>query len=174
MRGPVALVVLLARSPEPAHGNHVLDHPIRRGMMETISSRPGVTLGELRKLFPLGWGASYHHLGVLVRAGLIRTERIGRRLVVTPVGALMDLKESRARAYLRNEIAARICADVFRHPGADVAGIAMRTGQTERAVYYHVRALIGLGLVASRSRARQFALHAKPLYVRIASQDSAP
>src|SRR5438874_13460253 len=126
----------------------------------------------LRGLVRLGWGNGYHHLRKLERAGLIRKERLGRRLVITPTSAAMDAAEAKARAYVKADAAAAICAGVHRHPGANIVGIAERTGLSERSVYYHVKPLAALGLIASRSR--QFALHTEPLYERIAAPPSDP
>jgi predicted transcriptional regulator len=162
-----SFLVLLARTPQPDTGEHVLAHPLRRAILDAANRKPGLTMGELRELVPLGWGNGYHHLRKLERAGLIKKERQGRRLVITPISAAMDAAEVKARAYLKAEAAAAICADVLAHPGADVAAIADRTGLTGRSIYYHVKSLTVLGLVVSRSRTRQFALHATPLYERV-------
>lgn len=161
------VLFLLARPRQPPTGEHILGLPVRRKMFEVIRQKPGLTLGELRERVRLGWGNGYHHLKKLERAGLIRTTRIGRRLVITPVNGEMDEREAKARAHLKGQAAAAICGDISRHPGTDAASIAARTGQTVRSVYYHVKPLTALGLVVSRSRTRQFALHTTPLYERI-------
>lgn len=164
-------LLLLARKPQPDTGDHVLAHPLRRAILDAIDQRPGLTMGELRKRVRLGWGNGYHHLRKLERAGLIRKERRGRRLVLTPKGVEMDAAEVEARAFLKADAAAAICADVHRHPGTDVASIVARTGLTERSVYYYVKRLTELGLLVSRSRTRQFALHATGLWEKARGAD---
>src|SRR5438067_13789875 len=84
-------LVLLARKRQPDTGSHVLAHPLRRAILDVVkASRVGMTMGELRQVVRLGWGNAYHHLHKLERAGLIRMQRIGRRLVITAAGVTLD------------------------------------------------------------------------------------
>ncbi|MEA3199581.1 MAG: Helix-turn-helix domain [Thermoplasmata archaeon] len=168
---PGSPIFLLARKPWPDKGEHVLAHPLRRAILRVVTHQPGVTLGELLRLVPMGWGNAYHHLGMLERAGLVKRVRVGRRVVVVSQAATMDEMEARARAYLHGSTAAAVCRDVFLHPGTSVVDVASRTGHTVRTVYYHVRLATSVGLLVSRSPTRQFALHALPLYARIAGAD---
>lgn len=163
-----SFLLLLARKRQPDTGDHILAHPLRRAILDTVeASRVGVTMGELREVVRLGWGNGYHHLGKLERAGLIQKQRIGRRLVIATERAPLDEEERKARAYLRSEAASTICADIHTHPGAEVSEVVARTGLTECSVYYRLKPLGALGLVVSRSRTRQFALHTTALYEKI-------
>lgn len=163
-------LILLARTRFPDTGDHVLSHPLRQKIMAALEARPFMTMSEIRASAGLGWGNGYHHLKTLERAGLIRRERIGRRLLIRATSTVIDEAEAKARAYLKSVPAAAICADIAAHPGTDVAGIAERTKITERSIYYRVRKLSELGLTVSRSRSRQFALYALPLYEKIAGK----
>lgn len=161
------LVVLLARARQPDTGAHILGSPIRREILAAVLERPGLTLGELRSKVRLGWGNAYHHLAKLQRAGLVQMERYGRRLVVFPAAEPLDAMAAPALAILRGQTARAICDDIARHAPTDVSSIATRTGRSPRAVYYHVRQLIAVGLVESRSLVRQFSLYPSALHARI-------
>lgn len=168
--GSFLFTVFLARTRQPDSGEHVLGHPTRRAMYEDILARPGVTLGDLRKRVHLGWGNAYHHLRKLERAGLVRSERLGRRLVVSPSGREYDRQRAVAVAYLKGAAAFAICLDIMEHAGTSVVAIAERQRLSVRSVYYHVERLAQLGLVASRSSTRQFALHPEPLLLNVLSE----
>lgn len=158
------MLVLLGRTPQPVTGEHILASPVRRAILEAVARSPGITLGELRAGVKLGWGNAYHHLLRLERARLIRTQRVGRRLVIFP--ADFDARAAAVRAVLRGAASRAIADDIAAHPGTDVTDVATRTGLSRRAVYYHVQQLTTLGVVTSRSGARQFALHVTSLYDR--------
>lgn len=160
-------LLLLGRARQPDTGNHVLGHPLRLKILDLVGRRPGITMSELRKLVGLGWGNGYHHIEKLRRAGLIHTQLLGRRRTVWPTSDTPPVDEARARAYLRNPAPARLCRDVAEHPGTNVAAIVRRTGMMPHTAYYHLRRLRDLGLVKSRSPARQFALYVEPLYVAL-------
>ena len=56
---------------------HALADPARRAMVERLSHGPA-PVSELAKPLPMSLPAAMQHLGVLVAAGLVRSEKIGR------------------------------------------------------------------------------------------------
>lgn len=159
-------LILLARTPQPSRGEHVLGSPTRRAILDLVDEDPGRTLGEIRSRLAIGWGNCYHHVFKLERAGLVKTSRIGRRLLILPAGPDPDNAIARARAMLMGTTARSVCDDIAAHPGTEVSDITRRTSLSKRAVYYHVRQLQACGLVVSRSPTRQFALHVTSLFER--------
>lgn len=159
----LAGILLLAGLPQRATGPHVLGSPVRANIMRALDQTGGLTLGELRERFALGWGQSYHHIRKLERAGLITSQRFGRRRIILPRRAYNSFDA--ARAYLRGATAHAIFTDIESNPGTHVKAIAQRTGLTPRAVYYHVSELIDLGALETRSRSWNFALRTNARFV---------
>jgi DNA-binding transcriptional ArsR family regulator len=56
---------------------HALSDPARRAMVERLSRGPAA-VSELARPLPMSLPAAMQHLGVLVAAGLVRSEKIGR------------------------------------------------------------------------------------------------
>ena len=56
---------------------HALSDPARRAMVERLSRGPAA-VSELARPLPMSLPSAMQHLGVLVAAGLVRSEKIGR------------------------------------------------------------------------------------------------
>jgi DNA-binding transcriptional ArsR family regulator len=56
---------------------HALSDPARRAMVERLSRGPAA-VSELARPLPMSLPAAMQHLGVLVAAGLVRSEKVGR------------------------------------------------------------------------------------------------
>jgi DNA-binding transcriptional ArsR family regulator len=56
---------------------HALADPARRAMVERLSRGPA-PVSELARPLPMSLPAAMQHLGVLVAAGLVRSEKVGR------------------------------------------------------------------------------------------------
>jgi DNA-binding transcriptional ArsR family regulator len=56
---------------------HALADPARRAMVERLSRGPE-SVSELARPLPMSLPAAMQHLGVLVAAGLVRSEKVGR------------------------------------------------------------------------------------------------
>ncbi len=68
---------MLNQSAALDHLFHALADPARRAMVERLSRGP-VNVSELARPLPMSLPAAMQHLGVLERAGLVRSEKIGR------------------------------------------------------------------------------------------------
>jgi DNA-binding transcriptional ArsR family regulator len=56
---------------------HALADPARRAMLERLSRGPAA-VSELARPLPMSLPAAMQHLDVLVEAGLVRSEKVGR------------------------------------------------------------------------------------------------
>jgi len=56
---------------------HALADPARRAIIERLSRGPAA-VSELARPLPMSLPAAMQHLGVLVAAGLVRSEKVGR------------------------------------------------------------------------------------------------
>ena len=54
-----------------------LADPARRAMVERLTRRPA-TVSELARPLPMSMPAAFQHLQMLERAGLVRSEKVGR------------------------------------------------------------------------------------------------
>jgi DNA-binding transcriptional ArsR family regulator len=68
---------MLNQSPDLDRLFHALADPARRAIVERLSRGPA-PVSELARPLPMSLPAAMQHLGVLVAAGLVRSEKIGR------------------------------------------------------------------------------------------------
>jgi DNA-binding transcriptional ArsR family regulator len=65
------------QSPDLDRLFHALADPARRAMIERLSRGPA-PVTELARPLPMSLPSAMQHLGVLVAAGLVRSEKVGR------------------------------------------------------------------------------------------------
>lgn len=63
-----------------------LEHPHRAAIYKAVRAEPGVGLRDLARGCLTPVGTTRHHLTILVRSGLLREERAGRRIAFLPRG----------------------------------------------------------------------------------------
>ena len=68
---------MLNQSPDLDRLFHALADPARRAIVERLSHGPA-PVSELARPLPMSLPAAMQHLGVLVAAGLVRSEKVGR------------------------------------------------------------------------------------------------
>src|ERR1700733_4826581 len=71
---------------------HALADPARRGMMEGLSGGPA-PVSERARALPMSLPSVMQHLGVLEKAGLVRTQKIGRVRTCAIESAALSLVE---------------------------------------------------------------------------------
>lgn len=73
---------------------HALAHATRRTILDLLRDQPGQGVGELAKAFDVSRIAVMNHLAVLERAGLITSEKRGRKrhlyLNAAPIQMISD------------------------------------------------------------------------------------
>lgn len=72
---PTAILALFTRIDHP----DLLDHDLRRAMLEELRARPGATVGEMSRAFHVDYKTILHHRRMLERAGRLVVVREGRR-----------------------------------------------------------------------------------------------
>ena len=68
---------MLNQSPDLDRLFHALADPARRAIVERLTHGPA-PVSELARPLPMSLPAAMQHLGVLVAAGLVRSEKVGR------------------------------------------------------------------------------------------------
>jgi DNA-binding transcriptional ArsR family regulator len=71
---------------------HALADPARRGMMERLCRGPA-PVSELARPLPMSLPSVMQHLGVLEKAGLVKTQKIGRVRTCAIEPAALSLAE---------------------------------------------------------------------------------
>lgn len=116
----------------------------RQRLLAAIRERPGAHLRGLQRALGFGWGKFSYHVSVLQRAGLVRLERRGRHVHVTPAGIAAG-----ADRFLELRGAAARVLDALRaaESAATQRELAERAGLSRALVSHHLRALAADGLV---------------------------
>lgn len=148
-------VPLLARTPI-ASGD-LYESPVRQEILRIVEEKPGICMGELMERLSIGWGATYHHIHKLSRAGLLEIRSGGRRRLLFLAGK-SDEAEALGRSLLRGATARRVAYAIINHPHASVGDLIEPVGASPRVVYYHLKRLIDAGLIRSSSPTRLFDL----------------
>lgn len=132
--------------------NNVLEHPLRKGIMESVSDQPGVHLRELATLHDTAVTNTQWHLRKLEQAGLIRTQKVGgRRLFYPTQGGIATKQEAVENAATSNPNADRIFGFIQEHIGCDVRQIMEGLGMNPGTIRWHLRRLKEAGLLSEES-----------------------
>ena len=87
---------------------HALAHEIRRTVLDLLRDQPGLGVGELAKSFDVSRIAVMNHLAVLEKAGLISSEKRGRKrhlyLNAAPIQMINDRWVNEFSGYWSNKL----------------------------------------------------------------------
>jgi DNA-binding transcriptional ArsR family regulator len=122
--------------------DRVLDHFLRGQIYGRISENPGKTYGELLADLGIGNGTLAHHIYILRRAGLVRSEKEGKFTRFYPTG----IPTKKAGALL-SQVQRAIVAEVAKQPGLKLSEMARRMKMRNDSFTYNVRQLAVLGMV---------------------------
>lgn len=138
--------------------DELLDHPVRRRIVETVEDRPGIHLEAFVRRLDLGRGQLEHHLSQLVQADLlVEHESTGYRAYFRPAQLEPPLREALVR--LKADGARDLLRAVADHPEAGIRELSRRTGLAPSTVSYHARRLEEADLVSIKrsSQAKELA-----------------
>jgi predicted transcriptional regulator len=136
-------------------GTRLLEQPTRRRIFEHLTLLPGDHLRSIIRTLHISLGAGRHHLVVLTREGLVRSERMGSRLryFAVPVGDAIPLNDTFKEYWKYRDLRMRILSAVIRLAEARPSTVAASLGVSRQLAAYHLNRLAELGLVV-RSRGR--------------------
>src|SRR5687767_3143565 len=97
-----------ARLADEREAERLLESPLRQQIVDMVTSRPGVSVGDIMDELQVGWGTLYHHLTKLSRSKMIQTSVVGRRRLVYPVTPDADPTVDKHMAMLRGKTARRV------------------------------------------------------------------
>ena len=143
----------------------------RQRILNLVLERPGITVSELRQALATGWGALYHHLATLKRAGAVESIVAGQRRLVVPAG--FDAARAAATSALRSRSAQEVARHILENPGGSARDIESHTGLSTRVVYYHLSRLLACDLIVASARSHYHGLQSTDA-LRRALTDEAP
>lgn len=128
--------------------NNVLEHPMRRSLLEAVEGQPGVHLRELATKHDTAVTNTQWHLRKLEMAGLVKTDKVqGRRLYYPTRGGVAAKQTALQNAAIQNPNAKRIMDHIALAPGCNQRKLADDLDMNPGTVRWHLRKMESAGLV---------------------------
>ncbi|HET6398083.1 MAG TPA: winged helix-turn-helix transcriptional regulator [Candidatus Thermoplasmatota archaeon] len=129
---------------------NVLDHPMRRSLLEMVMAEPGIHLRELASRHGTAVTNTQWHLRKLEQAGLVRTQKAqGRRLYYPVQGGVTSRDKAMQNAASRNPNAGQLLDFLANNPGANQKALAEGLQMNPGTVRWHLRRLEQSGMIRS-------------------------
>lgn len=141
----------------PRASERLVPSPLRNEILGLVTRRPGIPLSQLRSDLPIGWGTLYHHVWRLCKDGKLETRTVGRRRLLYPAGVASE-EFAAIQGLLRGKTVRKVATAVLSKPSLSFKELVETTGESDRVVYYHLKRLMDVKLVASSSKTRHFGL----------------
>jgi predicted transcriptional regulator len=127
----------------------LLEQPTRRRIFEHLRLLPGDHFRSIVRALHLSLGAARHHLGVLAKRGLVRSEKIGGKLRFFAVArdSAPPLNDTYKQYWKYRDLRMRVWSAVLRLPEARPSTVAASLGVSRQLASYHLCRLAELGLV---------------------------
>lgn len=149
--------------------DNLLEHTFRHQVLNLLREHPGLHLREVaRRLGLTATNASYH-LRVLEKHGFIRSERLNGKRVYVPAVGPEAKRRFLAQALLHRDTRARVLHALASQPGSNQTRLASITAQHQGAVSWHLRQLVGAGLVREERSPRECRYQLTPLGAELAA-----
>lgn len=142
---PAAQVTETLANPE----ERLLTHPNRRRIVEHLEAVPGDHFRSIVRSLRLSRGTVRHHLLVLKRGNLVRSERIAGkcRFFVTARKLAPPMNEIYKRYWRQADLRSRVWAAVLRLPDPRPSTVAAALGLSRQLAAYHLKKLAEAGRV---------------------------
>jgi DNA-binding MarR family transcriptional regulator len=157
---------------------NVLEHPMRKQLLDSIRTQPGIHLRELAGAHGTAVTNTQWHLRKLEQAGLVKTQKVqGRRLYYPVQGGQESRLKAIENAALRNPNAERVTEYLAANAGCNQRAVAEGLGMNPGTVRWHLRKLESAGLVRviqDGHHARYFLMKPMARAVRPATREEQP
>lgn len=126
--------------------NATLSQPTRNMIFGVIEANPGIHFRGICSILGVSVGVAQYHLGILTKAGLIRSFRDGRfkRFFQSQEFSFWELK---IISLLRNKTAGIILTSLLRKKSVSHKSLAQEAGISSQALSWHIRRLKSLGML---------------------------
>ncbi|HLF17241.1 MAG TPA: winged helix-turn-helix transcriptional regulator, partial [Candidatus Thermoplasmatota archaeon] len=129
---------------------NVLEHPMRRSLLQMVEAHPGLHLRELASRHETAVTNTQWHLRKLEMASLVRTQKLQGRRVYYPVqGGMATRERAIQNAALQNPNAERLRQFLEAHAGCNQRSLAEALSMNPGTVRWHLRKLETAGVVRS-------------------------
>ena len=146
-RGKVGLLTLLIPLYTRLKDGEVLDQFTRGQIYGYVRVHPGDTYTDIKRNLDLNNGTLTYHLDVLEKQGLLRAVARGPRKMFYPI----DVRPPEDGGGL-HEVQRRLVKGLDEAPGIAVADLAASLGISRQLALYHLRILVGRGIVRLERR----------------------
>ncbi|MEK6974865.1 MAG: winged helix-turn-helix transcriptional regulator [Candidatus Thermoplasmatota archaeon] len=123
----------------------LLDHPVRKELLQRIEAQPGVHYQDLVRAMGMGKGAIEHHLRKLQEGGHVKAIASAGYTCWFPVA--YDRRLVAAAPALKSEGARAVFGAIQARPGTSARDVGLATGLSPAAVNHHLQRLSEAGLV---------------------------
>lgn len=128
--------------------SNVLEHPMRKALLEVVENEPGVHLRELASRHDTAVTNTQWHLRKLEMAGLVKTQKVqGRRLYYPTAGGAMAKQAAVQNAAVQNPNARKILDYLQGHAGTNQRTLADLLDMNPGTVRWHLRKMEAAGMV---------------------------
>ncbi|MBW3582460.1 MAG: winged helix-turn-helix transcriptional regulator [Euryarchaeota archaeon] len=134
------------------------DHPVRARLLSVVREDEGITASELLKRLDVGWGTLTHHSAALEKAGLLKSEVVGRNRHFFTAHTVRK-HDTRTLALLRHPATRRALEEVSARPGVAQQELADRLGMTPAGALWHTKRLEEAGLIRRERDGRRVIYH---------------
>ncbi len=133
-------------------GKQVLEHKVRKGLLNALKRQPGLSFPELQRHAGLSAGTVEWHLDKLQQEGFITASRDGRTRRYFPKATPPDLKK--AMVLLRDASRRELVTRVLRSPGIHQGALADAMGLSHATVHHHAKRLLEADLLRKEKDGR--------------------
>lgn len=131
--------------PEP---DHLLDQPMRRRLVDLITSRPGIHASELCREAGEPWGTVQYHLSLLNKGQLVRAVEAGRERRFFPSG--MDPGHARLLALMNQGRRPEVAQFIREHPGTRQVDVCDALDVSRKTFRNSVQPLVAENLIQEK------------------------
>lgn len=134
--------------------SEMLDNEARAAVYEHIKQNPGAHPSAIAEKLGLGWGTVVYHLARLESSKLVSVKEGSHRKCYFAVGGSLGQDERTALAAMSTDKAKVIVHAVRSAPGISQKDLAERLGMSQALASWHVKRLIGSGVLVSTKEGR--------------------
>ncbi|HWH09069.1 MAG TPA: winged helix-turn-helix transcriptional regulator, partial [Candidatus Thermoplasmatota archaeon] len=137
----------------------MLDNEARARVYAHVRQHPGAHPSAIAEALDLGWGTVVYHLQRLEESKLVTCRAASHRKCYFAVGTELGAEARAAVAAMSHDKAKLIVSAVREAPGITQKDLASRIGMSQALASWHVKRLVGSGVLRSVRTGRSNALH---------------
>jgi len=153
--------------------DELLKHPMRAQVFQVIQGNPGIHASELGRRMGTGWGTIVHHLDKLEKGRLVTVRKVNNQKCYFEDGGKVSRQDMAVAGAVRSDSANRITGYVATHPMTSQKALAAELGISPALASFHVKKLVGLGVLDKVRNGKETLLTTTDALRRIVAGESA-